>query len=75
MTAPKKPSPKKPLNNAARYISMGTTMGLIIVAGTFGGRWLDAHLQLVKFPVFTLVLALVSVFGAMWYFIRDFMKK
>jgi hypothetical protein len=75
MTAPKPPSPKKRLNNTAKYLSMGTTMALMIVAGTFGGRWLDTHLRLMEFPLFTLVLSLVSVFGAMWYFIRDFLKK
>jgi hypothetical protein len=54
---------------------MATYMAVIITAGTLGGRWLDQHLQLVKFPLFTLVLALFSVFAAMWYFIRDFTKK
>jgi membrane protein DedA with SNARE-associated domain len=50
-------------------------MAIIITLGTLGGRWLDAHVHFVKFPLFTLVLALVSVFASMWYFIRDFIKK
>ncbi|CAN5300692.1 hypothetical protein BH09BAC5_BH09BAC5_00570 [soil metagenome] len=54
---------------------MATYMAVIITAGTLGGRWLDLHLHLVKFPLFTMVLALTSVFAAMWYFIRDFLKK
>lgn len=54
---------------------MATYMAIIITAGTLAGRWLDAHVHLVKFPLFTLVLALLSVFAAMWYFIRDFIKK
>lgn len=53
---------------------MATTMAVTIVLGTFGGRWLDKHFHNDKFPVFTLALSLLSVFAAMWYFIRDFMK-
>ena len=75
MTAQKPPSPKKPLNGAGKYLSMATYMAVIITLGTLGGRWLDTHLQLTQFPLFTLVLSLLSVFAAMWYFIRDFLKK
>lgn len=75
MTAKKPASPKKPLNGAAKYLSMATYMAVIITLGTLGGRWLDTHFQLTTFPLFTLVLSLLSVFAAMWYFIRDFLKK
>jgi membrane protein DedA with SNARE-associated domain len=76
MSTPTPNSPKKrPDLSAAKYLSMATYMAVIITAGTLGGRWLDQHLHPVKFPLFTLVLALASVFAAMWYFIRDFMKK
>lgn len=68
-------SKKKPLNDYGRYMSMATTMAVIIVGGTFLGRWLDKWMGNDKFPVFTLVLALFSVFVAMWIFIRDFIKK
>ncbi len=54
---------------------MATYMAVIITLGTLGGRWLDQHFHPVKFPLFTLTLSLLSVFAAMWYFIRDFMKK
>jgi hypothetical protein len=55
---------------------MATYMAVIITAGTFGGRWLDNNYPLTeKIPVYTLVLSLTSVFAAMWYFIRDFVKK
>jgi membrane protein DedA with SNARE-associated domain len=76
MNSPKPSSPKKrPEQSAAKYLSMATYMAVMITVGTLGGRWLDQRFQLVDFPLFTLVLALVSVFAAMWYFIRDFMKK
>jgi len=55
---------------------MATYMAVIITVGTFGGRWLDNNYPLTeKIPVYTLVLSLASVFAAMWYFIRDFVKK
>lgn len=69
-------SPKKQPNDIAKYGSMATFMAVIIGGGTLGGRWLDNHYPISeKIPVFTLVLSLVSVCAAMWYFIRDFIKK
>jgi hypothetical protein len=67
-------NPKKTLNNYAKYSSMGIQMGAIITGGVLGGIQLDKWLQL-KFPVFTLVLTLLSVFLAMYYFIKDILKK
>jgi hypothetical protein len=54
---------------------MASYMAVIITAGALGGRWLDANFPLGKIPVFTLVLTLLSVFAAIWYFIRDFLRK
>jgi hypothetical protein len=53
---------------------MGLQMGAIITGGVLGGIQLDKWLQL-KFPIFTLVLTLLSVFLAMYYFIKDILKK
>ncbi|HET6226501.1 MAG TPA: AtpZ/AtpI family protein [Bacteroidia bacterium] len=53
---------------------MGLQMGVIIAAGVWGGIKLDRLLEL-KFPVFTLVLTLLSVFLALYYFIKDVLKK
>jgi hypothetical protein len=53
---------------------MGITMVVIIGGGTYGGVLLDKHLGL-KFPIFTIVLSLASVCLAIWYFIKDFLKK
>jgi hypothetical protein len=49
-------------------------MILTIVAGTFGGKYLDRYLSL-SFPVFTLIGVLLSVFGSVWMAIREFLKK
>lgn len=43
-------------------------------AGTYGGVQLDKWLGL-KFPIFTLALAMASVFLAIYIFIKDFIKK
>ncbi|CAN5326189.1 hypothetical protein BH10BAC1_BH10BAC1_10810 [soil metagenome] len=66
--------PKKPLNNYAKYSGMAIQMIAIIVGGVFAGVYLDKWLAL-KFPIFTLVLTLLSVFLAMYYFIKDVIKK
>ncbi|HRG37229.1 MAG TPA: AtpZ/AtpI family protein [Bacteroidia bacterium] len=53
---------------------MGIQMGAIIAAGVWAGIELDQILKL-KFPIFTLVLTLLSVFLAIYYFIKDVLKK
>ncbi|MCG3166254.1 MAG: hypothetical protein POELPBGB_02032 [Bacteroidia bacterium] len=65
---------KKQLNNYARYSGMAVQMIVIILIGVLGGIKLDEFIA-VKFPVFTLVLTLLSVFLAMFFAIRDFLKK
>ncbi len=60
--------------NYARYTSMATQMIIIIVAGTFGGLQLD---RLVKtgFPVFTVLLSLLSVILAIYISVKDLLKN
>jgi ATP synthase protein I len=71
----KKPNlPKKQLNTYAKYSGMAVQMAAIIVGGVLGGIQLDKWLVL-EFPIFTLVLTLLSVFLAMYYFIKDLIKK
>jgi hypothetical protein len=53
---------------------MGIQMAAIITGGTLGGIEIDKKLNL-KFPVFTLSLTLLSVFLAIYYFIKDVLKK
>lgn len=53
---------------------MGIQMAAIITGGVLAGIQLDKWLQL-KFPIFTLVLTLLSVFLAIYYFIKDILKK
>jgi hypothetical protein len=45
----------------------------IILIGVFGGVKLDEWLEL-TFPVFTVILSILSVFLAIYYAIKDFIK-
>jgi hypothetical protein len=53
---------------------MGIKMAVIMGGGTYGGVQLDKWLGL-KFPLFTIVLAMTSVCVAIYLFIKDFIKK
>ena len=53
---------------------MAFQMAAIIVLGVLGGIYLDKWISF-EFPLFTLVLTLLSVFIAMYYFIKDVIKK
>lgn len=74
MENPQKPNAKKQLNDYARYSGMAVQMIAIILLGVWGGIKLDQVLSL-KFPAFTLTLTLLSVFLAMFFAMRDFLKK
>lgn len=65
---------KNRLNDYAKYSSLAIQMMVIIIAGTLGGLKLDQYLSL-KFPIFTLILSLVSVFGALYIALKDFLNK
>ena len=71
-----KPEPdnKDSYNSYARYSSIAFQMVFIILAGTFGGYYLDKWLQW-GFPVFTVVLSILSVFCAIYFVIVDLLKK
>jgi len=57
----------------AKYSNIAIQMMVIIVLGTFAGFKLDEYLHL-KFPIFTLVLALGSVALAIYISIKDLIK-
>jgi F0F1-type ATP synthase assembly protein I len=46
----------------------------IVLAGVFGGIKLDEWLQW-KFPLFTILLSILGVFAAIYFAIKDFLKK
>lgn len=73
-TEEEKTKKQQGLADYAKYGAMGFQMAAIITAGVFAGIWLDAKLKL-SFPIFTLVLALSSITFALYYFIKDVLKK
>ena len=62
---------KKQLNNYVKYTSLGIQMLVIIGAGVFGGYYLDTWLEN-GFPVFLILLSILSVGTAIYYAIKDF---
>jgi hypothetical protein len=67
----KKPSPTEFI----KYSAMGLQMAAIMGGFIFVGHWLDGLLGFIKVPILTLVFSLAGVFIALWYFIKDFLKK
>ena len=65
---------KKELNSYARYSSIAFQMLGIMLAGVFGGRELDRWLEM-QFPVFTLTLTILAVILAIYFVIKDLLKK
>ncbi|HKR05046.1 MAG TPA: AtpZ/AtpI family protein [Bacteroidia bacterium] len=66
-------SKKSPLNTYAKYSVMAFQMAAIIFGFTYAGMKLDEHYH--KSPVFTTSLALFSIFLAIWFSIKDFIRK
>lgn len=68
---------RKPLNKGlrdfARYSTMAFQMGAMIFIGVWGGTRLDKLLEFEK-PVFTIILSLIGVFGAIYFVIKDFIR-
>ncbi len=64
---------KNKLKGYAKYSNMAFQMIAIIVGGTFGGWKLDEYLSW-GFPVFTIVLSLLSVVIAIYISVKDLLK-
>jgi len=69
----KKNQTKSNLNDYAKYSSLAFEMIIIIIAGVFGGQFLDRKLSF-HFPVFTLSFSLISVALAIYIAIKDFIN-
>ncbi|MFA6260189.1 MAG: AtpZ/AtpI family protein [Bacteroidia bacterium] len=66
--------PLKKYNEVLKYLNLSTQMMVVILAGSLGGKYIDAQIQL-SFPVFTLIGVLASVFAAVYLAIRGVLKK
>jgi F0F1-type ATP synthase assembly protein I len=73
----KKKEPKPPLNKGindfAKYSGIAFQMFGVIFLTTWGGTKLDKLAGFEK-PVFTIILALLGVFAAIYIVVRDFIK-
>ena len=65
---------KNQLNDYARYSSLAIQMLAIILLGTWGGIKLDSLFNF-NLPVFTVFLSLASVALAIYFAVKDFIKK
>ncbi|MCX7861666.1 MAG: AtpZ/AtpI family protein [Bacteroidales bacterium] len=65
---------KKYYDSYVRYSSIAIQMAVIIILGIFGGTYIDEWLVL-RFPVFTIVLSLISVSAAIYLAVKDLLKK
>ncbi len=74
MTSEKDKVPgKDQVNYYAKYSAMAFQMAITIGLGTFGGYKLDQLLGL-KFHIFTIILALLSVVAAIYFVVKDLLK-
>jgi len=64
--------PKKKFDDFIQYSSLAFEMIVIMGVGTWSGILIDDWLEL-GFPVFTLVLMILSVIGAIYYVVRKFL--
>ena len=72
---PPNPRKKQSITSYARYSAMGIQMLVIIALGTYGGIKSDAYLGIRKPPVFTVIFSLLSVAVAIYYVVKDLLKK
>ncbi|OQX99914.1 MAG: hypothetical protein B6I24_01300 [Bacteroidetes bacterium 4572_128] len=63
---------KKNLNIYAKYSAIAFQMFAIILIGVFGGWKLDEFFNF-QFPIFTLILTILSVILSIYYAIKDFL--
>jgi len=64
---------KKYLHDYARYSTLAFRLIAIVLIGFFGGMKLDQWLN-IKFPIFTLVLALTGLFLSLYLLLKDLLK-
>jgi ATP synthase protein I len=67
------PENNNPLQNYARYTSIGIQMLVIIILGVFGGYKLDQYLG--TLPLLTIILSFAGVSLAIYHAIKDLLKN
>ncbi len=62
-----------PAKSYARYGGLAFQMAAVVALSVWGGRWLDGLVGW-KFPLFTIVLLLAALTGAIWSVYRSLKK-
>ena len=65
---------RPPLESYARYSNLAIQMFAVIGIGVFGGVKLDQWLK-IGFPVFTVLLSILSVAASIYLAVKDLLKK
>lgn len=73
MKDPEADKSNRKIDQFIRYSGLAFEMMAIMAAGTFAGYKIDGWLGL-SFPAFTLGLMILSVIGAVYYGVRNFLK-
>ena len=60
---------KRPLSQFLKFSNMALQMGVIIGIGAYAGIKLDEYLE--KDNLFTVILSLLAVFGALYHVIKE----
>lgn len=64
---------KKRVKSYVKFSGIAIQMGVVIAISALGGNWLDEK-QENEFPIWTLVLTLLSIFGSLYQIIREVIK-
>jgi uncharacterized membrane protein len=59
--------------NYLKFSSLAIQMGVLITLAALGGDWLDES-QENEFPIWTLILILLAIFGSLYQIIRAVIK-
>ncbi len=71
---PRQGQPVDQMKTYARYSAMAFQMLFIILAGVAGGWWIDSKTAW-NFPIFTVLLSMLSVGLAIYYAVKDLLRK
>ncbi|WP_421921103.1 AtpZ/AtpI family protein [Marinifilum sp.] len=70
---PKENKKKKQLSSAIKYSGLAFQMIVVILLVLYAGIKLDEYLQK-EFPLFTFIGAILGVFLALYFAVKDFIK-
>ena len=68
--APQEEKARRKFDAYLKYSGMAFQMGIIILVGTYTGKLLDEHFQTER-PYLTVLLALFSIFAALYISLKD----